>query len=177
VGYFLVFASSTGLSRVTSTNADGRNTIWLVALRMFDANPILGVGTGNFPNAARLYLIRPGLTQSGYLIITTPKPAHNVYLEIAATLGIPGLILLIAVFGGGVIVALRAAHIFERIGDGELEVLSRCTVLALIAYLASDFFLPDLQIKQFWLLFALGLAVYKLARTESGASPVSGVSV
>ena len=170
VGYFVLFASSSSLSRVTSSNSDGRNTIWTVAWRMFEANPVLGTGTGNFASAARLYLIRPGLTESGYLIITTPKPAHNVYLEIMATLGIPGLILLLAVFVGGIAVALRAAHIFERIGDHDLELLTRCTILALLAYLASDFFLPDLQLKQFWLVFAIGLGTYKLAHMELEAA-------
>lgn len=166
LGYFLLVASSSSLQRVTSSNSSGRNTIWLVAWRMFEANPLLGTGTGNFPNAARLYLVRPGFTDSGNLIITTPKPAHNVYLEMLATLGIPGLILLLAVFGGGAGVALRAAHIFERVGDSELDLLTRCTVLALIGYLASDFFLPDLQIKQFWLVFSIGLAMDRLARSE-----------
>jgi O-antigen ligase len=170
VGYFLVFASSSSLQRVTSSNSSGRNTIWLVAWRMFEANPLLGTGTGNFPNAARLYLVRPGFTDSGYLIITTPKPAHNVYLEMLATLGVPGLILLLGVFIGGAAVTLRAARIFERVGDPELELLTRCTVLALIGYLASDFFLPDLQIKQFWLVFAIGLAMARLARSERRVS-------
>ena len=167
VAYFLIFASSSSLQRVTSSNSDGRNTIWLVAARMFEANPVLGVGTGNFQNAARLYLVRPGFTESGYLIITIPKPAHNVYLEMLATLGVPGLIFLLAVFVGGAAAALRAAHIFERVGDAELELLTRCIVLGLIGYLASDFFLPDLQLKQFWLVFAVGVATFKLTpRTQ-----------
>jgi O-antigen ligase len=169
VGYFVLFASSSSRQRVSSTNSSGRNTIWLVAERMFEANPILGVGTGNFQNAARLYLIRPGLTESGNLIITTPKPAHNVYLEMLATLGVPGLIFLLAVFVGGAAVALRAAHIFERVGDLELELLTRCIILALIGYFASDFFLPDLQLKQFWLVFAVGLAAFKLVPRTVGA--------
>ncbi|MGH2908105.1 MAG: O-antigen ligase family protein [Solirubrobacteraceae bacterium] len=170
IGYFLVFASASSVNRVTSSNSDGRSTIWTVAWRMFEANPGLGVGTGNFQNAAHLYLVRPGLTSSGYLIIRTPEPAHNVYLEIMATLGIPGLILLLAVFVGGVAATLRAAHIFERLGDRELDLMSRCVILALVAYLASNFFLPDLQLKQFWLVFAIGLAGYKLARTKLEAS-------
>lgn len=174
VGYFLIFASSSSLQRVTSTNSTGRNTIWLVAWRMFEANPLLGTGTGNFQTAARLYLVRPGFTDSGYLIITIPKPAHNVYLEMLATLGVPGLILLLAVFTGWAGAALRGAHIFERIGDSELDLLTRCIVLALIGYFASDFFLPDLQLKQFWLVFAMGLAACKLAR--SGSQPVGARS-
>lgn len=166
VGYFVFIAPAGRTSRVTSSNTTGRSTIWTVAWRMFEANPILGVGTGNFQNASRQYLDRPGLTASGNYIITTPEPAHNVYLEMLATLGVPGLILLVAVFVGAIVVILRAAHIFERLGDRELELLARCTILGLTAYVASDFFLPDLQLKQFWLAFAIGLAMFKLARIQ-----------
>lgn len=166
VGYFVFIASAGRASRVTSSNSTGRSTIWTVAWRMFEANPVLGTGTGNFQSAAHLYLVRPGLTSAGSLIITTPEPTHNVYLQMLAELGVPGLILLLAVFVGGIGVALRAAHIFERLGDRELELATRCTILALIAYMASDFFLPDLQLKQFWLVFAIGLAMFKLARVE-----------
>ena len=165
-GYFFLLAPASSVSRVTSSNADGRNTIWTVGWRMFEANSVLGVGAGNFPNAARQYLERPGLTQSGYLIITTPKVTHNIYLEQMDELGVPGLILMLAVFVGGIIVTLRAAHIFERLGDRELELVSRCTILCVCAFLASDFFISGLQTKQFWLALALGLALFKLARTE-----------
>ena len=166
VGYFLFFAPPSSRQRVTTANADGRDTIWLVGWRMFEANPVLGVGTGNFPNASRLYLERPGLTSSGYLIITTPKVGHNIYLEIMATLGIPGLILMLGMFIGGIVVTLRAAHIFERLGDRDLELISRSVIVTILAFLASDFFISGLQTKEFWLAFALGLAMFKLARTE-----------
>lgn len=170
VGYFVFIASAGRASRVTSSNSTGRSTIWTVAWRMFEANPVLGSGTGNFQTAAHLYLIRPGATPAGSLIITTPEPTHNVYLQMLAELGIPGLIVLLSVFIGGIAVALRAAHIFERLGDRELELAARCIILALMAYLASDFFLPDLQLKQFWLVFAIGLAMFKLACVEREAA-------
>jgi putative inorganic carbon (HCO3(-)) transporter len=170
VGYFALFASSSSVSRVTSSNSDGRNTIWTVAWRMFEANPVLGVGTGNFQTASHLYLVRPGLTESGYLIIKTPVATHNVYLQMLAELGVPGLLLLLAALVGVIVVVLRAARIFERLGDRELELAARCTLLGLVAYLTSDFFLPDLQLKQFWMVLAIGLAMFKLARSEAEAA-------
>ena len=169
-GYFFLLAPASSVSRVTNSSSDGRSTIWAVGWRMFQANPVLGVGAGNFPNAARQYLQRPGLTASGYLIITTPKVTHNIYLEQMDELGVLGLILMLAVFVGGIIATLRAAHIFERLGDRELELVSRCTILCVLAFLASDFFISGLQTKQFWLAFALGLALFKLARTELDAA-------
>ena len=163
--YFGVFATGFA-SRVTSSNSDGRSTIWTVGLRMFAANPVLGVGAGNFQQASSQYLERPGLTTAPQFIIVTPKVAHNIYLEQAATLGVPGFIIMIAIFVGGIVAALRAAHIFERIGDPELDLMARACVLGMIGFDVSNFFISGLQTKQFWLIFGLGLALAKLAETE-----------
>ena len=162
-GYFLVLAPASSVNRVTNPSSDGRSDIWKVGWRIFEANPILGVGAGNFQQASVHYLQRPGAITYGVFFIVTPKVAHNIYLEQLATLGVPGLIIMLAIFVGGIVVALRAAHIFERLGDPELDLVSRSTVLALFAFLASDFFISGLQTKQFWVVFGLALAMEKLA--------------
>jgi O-antigen ligase len=166
-GYYAVLAPAAATKRVTDVNSDGRNDIWLVAWRMFAANPVLGVGAGNFQNASNRYLERPGLVTAAPFIIDTPKVAHNIYLENLATLGVPGLILMCALFVGVIAAALRAARIFERLGDRELDLVSRSCILALVAFLVSDFFISGFQTKQFWLIFGLSLAMLKLARTEA----------
>lgn len=165
-GYFVFVAPPQATHRVTDANSDGRNDIWKVGWRMFESNPVLGVGAGNFQQASNRYLERPGLVTAAAFIIVTPKVAHNIYLEQLATLGVPGFILMCAVFIGGIAAALRAAHIFERLGDRELDLVSRSCILGLFAFLASDFFISGLQTKQFWVIFSLGLAMLKLAQTQ-----------
>lgn len=59
---------------------------------MFGKYPILGVGTDNLQHA-----VIENLTDEGMKVIerfhAIPDKAHNEYLQIAATLGIPALIL------------------------------------------------------------------------------------
>jgi O-antigen ligase len=166
VGYYATLAPSTAYSRITSADTSGRNDIWTVGWRMFEAHPLNGVGAGNFPVSSVHYLQRPGLVTSALYIVDVPKVAHNIYLEQLATIGVPGLLAMLGIFIAGIAAALRAAHIFERLGDVELELLSRCAILGLFAFLAADFFASELLSKQLWLVFALGPALLKLARIE-----------
>ncbi len=164
--YYVTLAPPHALNRVTSSGTSGRNDIWTVGWRMFVAHPLVGVGAGNFVDTSVHYLQRPGLVTSANDFIVAPKVAHNIYLEQLSTLGIPGLITMLGIMIAGIAAPLRAAHIFERLGDRELELLSRCAVLALLAFLTADFFASELLSKQLWLVFALGLALLKLARIE-----------
>ncbi len=167
LGYFVVLAPSHAVNRVTSADTSGRNDIWTVAWRAFEAHPLIGVGANNFQIVSAQYLQRPGqLPSAADYILDSPKVVHNIYLEQLTTLGIPGLILMLGIFITGVSSALKAAHIFERLGDRELELFSRCAILALFAFLAADFFASELVSKQLWLVFALGPALLKLAHIE-----------
>jgi hypothetical protein len=62
--------------------------------------------------------------------------------------------------------ALKAAHVYERLGEPGMELLARCVLLGLVAFLAADFFLSGLLFKQLWLVFALAPALLKLAEIE-----------
>ncbi|MGI8557168.1 MAG: O-antigen ligase family protein [Solirubrobacteraceae bacterium] len=174
VGYYAILASGSAVHRVTSSDTSGRNDIWTVGWRMFEAHPLNGVGAGNFPVSSVHYLQRPGLVTSAIYIVDTPKVAHNIYLEQLATLGLPGLVLMLGIFVAGIAAALKAARTFERIGDHELELLTRCTILALIAFLSADFFLSNLVSKQLWIVFALGPALLGLAHREAARAARDG---
>jgi O-antigen ligase len=165
-GYFVALAPPSAVQRITSGDTSGRNDIWKVGWRMFEANPVLGVGAGNFQLVSSKYLQRPGLVVSANDFLISPKVAHNIYLEQLSTLGVPGLLMMLGIFVAGLASALRAAHIFERLGDRELELMSRCAILALIAFMSADFFASELLSKQLWLVFALGPALLKLARIQ-----------
>jgi O-antigen ligase len=164
--YFFAFAPSLALQRVTNSQTSGRNDIWKVALRMFAANPVLGVGGGNFEYVSARYLQRPGLITAADYFIVSPKVAQSIYLDALASLGFPGLLLMMAVLIAGIGIMLRAAHIFERLGDAQLELMSRTSILALLAFLAADVFASEITSKQLWFVFALGPALLKLADRE-----------
>lgn len=67
----------------TTTQGASRNEIWRASLKMFAANPILGVGFGGYWIGITAYHNASGLM--------TPQEAHNDYLEILSSGGVLGL--------------------------------------------------------------------------------------
>jgi len=88
--------STTSATRFTSVGG-GRYDLWRAALRVFFMHPLKGVGAGNF---AYIYL------QEGRSA-AQPQQAHSEPLEVAATLGYAGVLLLIPVMALPIGVAVR----------------------------------------------------------------------
>lgn len=166
VGYFFVLAPLAARQRVTSGDTSGRSTIWEIALRVFDDHPVLGVGNDNFILVESKYLNQPGAIPSALFIVTEPKVTHDMFLEAAVDLGIPGLLTLLAVLGTLLTAVGRAARIFERIGDVQLELMSRAVLLAIVAVLVSDLFVSGEYGKYMWLLLAVCPVLLTFARRE-----------
>ncbi len=91
---------SSGAGRYVSLQSN-RYDYWRVALRAFGDEPIRGVGAGGWA----VYWLRYRTVDEGAV------DAHSLPLQTAAELGIVGLALLLAFFGG-VGFAARAAHRF-----------------------------------------------------------------
>ena len=173
VGYYFVLAPAASRQRVTMTDTSGRSSLWTVAERVIAAHPLLGVGNDNFILVSNQYINRAGSIQALYFV-ATPKLTHNTFLEAFADLGLPGLLTLLAVLGLSVGAAVRAAWLFERSGDPDMELLARAVVLGVIAVLTSDFFVAGGYAKYLWIPLAmcpvlLALARRQAARAESGA--------
>ena len=170
VGYFALGASEQARERVTTIGGGtGRTDLWTVALRMVDDDPVRGVGVGNFRTASVHYLLRPGSILRDEYIVDKPQVTHNVYLQILAEMGIPGLALFLGIVGSGLLAAWRAVQEFTRRGDRFLEICSRALVLALVALLVADLFASDQLNKGLWLLVGLGPALLAIARSERTA--------
>jgi O-antigen ligase len=134
-----------------------------VALRVFRAHPILGVGTDNFILVEGQYVNQPGAVTAFY-VIDAPKVAHDSFLELLVDLGIPGLLAFCAILATATGAGVRAVRRFEAQGDEEMELLSRAVVLALVALITSNFFISGQYAKYLWLLLALGPVLLALAR-------------
>lgn len=163
VGYYYVLAPASSLQRVTMSDTSGRSSLWTVATRVIAAHPVLGVGNDNFIVVEKDYINRPGAILAFY-IVKSPKIAHNTFLEAAADLGIPGLLMLLAVLGYAIRAAVRAAWIFGDLGDEQMELMSRAVVLSIAAVLTSDLFVASPYAKYLWLPLAMGPAMQHLAR-------------
>lgn len=109
----------------------GRIEIWSRALYMIQDFPFTGIGAGTFDEIAHtfypFFLIEPGY-KVGH--------AHNLLLQVAVDLGLPGLIaflsLLLATFWS----ALHSIKFYCRANQNAFEVLAWAAMVSLIGMLA-----------------------------------------
>ena len=99
----------TRVSDDDSGSAYSRITMAQSALKIIERNWATGVGLGNYENAIWAYDTSPPLLPNGI-----PYPVHNMYLYMAAELGLPALILFlwitVSLFSAGVHVVRAANH-------------------------------------------------------------------
>jgi O-antigen ligase len=178
VGYFAFFASLPAKQRVLDVaggGGTGRLDLWTVGLRMIEAHPLNGVGTSQFAVSSVHYLLRPGLIENGAFILTTPKVAHNTYLNIVAELGIVGGVLFVGILlfcVGCAVLAIRRAY---EDGDERMEILLRGLAVGIGGYLVTLMFLSESYAKLLWILLGLGpvmLAVVSAPRRVETRAPV-----
>lgn len=174
-GYYASVASPAARARITTIQGgSGRVDIWQVGWRMFKANPITGVGAGNFANSTIKYLLLPGgPTSYNNFIIDEPKVAHNMYLEALADLGIPGFVMFMGILGSLLWCMVQAARLFRRIGDQPMELISRGVFVATVGILTTDFFISDQFSKPLWIQLAMGPCLLAIARRASGAQALA----
>jgi O-antigen ligase len=167
-GYITAVAPQASRDRITQLDGGtGRTDIWRVAGRMVSAHPVRGVGSGNFQLSSVHYLLtNPGAVRYDYFV-DHPKVAHNTYLHVLAELGAVGLALFLAIIGFAVASTFRAAQMFTKAGDRDMELLARGLLLAMIGLLSADFFISGQYSKQLWLLLGLGPAMLAIAKTRA----------
>lgn len=170
--YFAYLAPPISRARIESVSSgqkrteEGRTTIWQIGWRMFEANPIKGVGASNFQVSSIHYLLQPGATFRSDEIVDKPAIAHNTYLETIAELGVVGGFGLLMIFGFPLVCAWRAARVAARIGQRGMELISRALIVALACTYVGDFFITNQYSKQLWLLLGLCPAVLAVVRRE-----------
>jgi O-antigen ligase len=163
--YFGYIASDDAVNRVTEVEGgSGRTDLWKIGLRMVEAKPVSGVGVGNFQVASVHYLLEPGVLRRDEFIVDRPKSAHNTYLHVLAELGFVGATLFVSIILFSLLCILRAARIFERLGEPDLELLGRALLVAIAGVLAANFFISEMFGKQLWLLLGLGPALLGVAK-------------
>jgi len=167
--FLFVLVPSAAVQHLSSTSSSGRTDLWKVGIKMWETNPVAGVGSGNFTVASIHYVQQAGAITRADLIVDVPHVAHNTYLQILDELGVPGLLLFLTIAIGSVSAALRAARIYERKGDISFELMSRALALALVALLTADLFITNEYERLLWLLLALPPALLAVARSETGA--------
>jgi putative inorganic carbon (HCO3(-)) transporter len=137
---------------IAATNVDTRELRWQAAARMLADNPVLGVGPGGFRSEY------PAASRNAEIDEQSPV-AHNIYLEIGAELGLPGL----ACFLGAVALAFVATErVLRAHADRSMLAVQSSLIAALVAstFLSEQYYLP------IWSLVAVAIAA-DLRREES----------
>jgi O-antigen ligase len=166
--YLFVLAPSAAQQHLNSSSSTGRTDLYKVGLKMFEAHPVLGVGSGNFPIAESQYVDQVGTITRPDIIVDAPRVTHDTYLELADELGLPGLLAFLAIAIGSLSCALRAARLYERAGVQAYALLARMLALGLITQLTAAFFISNYYEHLLWLLLALPPALLAVARAETG---------
>ena len=127
-----------------------RVEIWNLGLNLFLRDPLTGVGIGMYENAAGLAFGRSG----GWVT------AHNSFLQIAAELGLIGLVLFIALLGFSIGNArrVRRAARTDR-GLHEVEWIATAVEISLYAYMVVGFALSQAYAAMFYFLVAVATAL------------------
>jgi O-antigen ligase len=172
VGALWLAANPEAWQRVSSFDdgGNGRSDIWLVASRMTEDHPLVGVGIGDFPLRSREYVREPGNLNYVRLIAEQPQVVHNTYLQVLVETGAIGLGLFLAAVVGCIAAAWRAARLLDNAYDGELAGLARAVVMAQFALLAASFFISNETDLRLWVLLGLGPALLTMARAFAAGS-------
>jgi putative inorganic carbon (HCO3(-)) transporter len=136
----------TDISADPTGSAQGRWDDVKTAARLAALHPIIGVGLGQ--NVLALNRERG----------TTWREVHNVYLQLALDLGVPGLVLFLALFGVLVRTASRVRRRARRVREGrQLGTLARGAQAALLAFAIAALFHPVAY--QFYFFVVAGFVV------------------
>jgi len=105
----------------------GRQEIWSRAIYMVQDFPYTGIGLGTFSKV--------GPIMYPYFISSPDAPpshAHNLFLQVAVDLGLPGLVAFLGLFGGSVMMACKAYRAFAAQGRVPLRGLALGLLVSLL---------------------------------------------
>jgi putative inorganic carbon (hco3(-)) transporter len=134
--------------KVADYNVTTRYDAWSAAAELAVENPLLGVGPGNFRFYYNELTDRPAGTHNLYV-------AHNAYLDVAAELGIVGMVLFLLYLG----MTMSRLTVAARRGFGPPG-YARALRVSLVIALVSAVFVSEQYYPPFWLLGGLATAIW-----------------
>jgi len=174
----------TTLEQVLPGNAEGtlhpdssfekRRLVTRVAWEIFVERPLWGVGAGNYTVHYDRHADRVGSAAREYDDPGEMHFPHNLYLEIGAETGVPGLIVFFAAVAVAFSYLRRARRRALARGDPVAAALARGVALGLLGYLVSSLFLHGHFQRYLWLLLALAAALDALYRGPTDRRTVPG---
>ncbi|REJ72963.1 MAG: O-antigen ligase family protein [Planctomycetota bacterium] len=140
----------------------------LAGVLMFAEHPLTGVGPGMYPRHYPEYGQRMASMISGLKFKEEFRQPHSLYVELAAELGLPGLLLFLMIVGCVIrrLLLARRSCLPDRPLAANLA-LGFC--LAVFMYLATGLFIHMSYIRWFWLMLGLATAAARILQTGSSS--------
>lgn len=155
-GYFARLSTITNIEADTTGSAQGRWTDYLVSIDYIQRNPITGAGLGQ-----DLLALNEARGEA------TWRSVHNAFLQATVDLGLPGLVLLVALlftsFANARSVRKRSARRPEL---QPLATLAHGVQISLVAFVVAAFFHPIAYQFYFFCLAGLAVALANAYRAE-----------
>jgi len=142
------------------TDESGRVQIWQRGLGYMLSFPVFGVGPNNFGTAEGT--LSELATRQQFGVGVRWNAPHNSFVQVAAELGVVGIVLFIALFVTA-FKALRVAGLRRRTPRGEPALLSQTLTASLLGFVAGAFFLTLAYSEMLFTLLALVVAWHKVA--------------
>jgi O-antigen ligase len=143
---------------VDKASIESRNIAWHGGISMIASHPLLGVGLGNY---------KPLVTQYEAPGEDVKSIAHNTYIEIGAELGLPALLMFLAILVSTYRSLERVRRQAARSGPRLLELAALGIEGGLVGYCVGAFFLSAEYQKFFWLVIFLSMCLPVLVRPVS----------
>lgn len=155
-GYLERLNTITDIEADRTGSATGRWSDYQLSLQIVAQNPIVGVGLGQDILALDQIRLRP-----------TWRNVHNAYLEYAVDLGVPGLLMFLALL----VASLRSARRVEVRASREpsladLSIIASGVRIALLAFVVAAFFYPVAYQFYFFCVAGLAVALTRVCRSE-----------
>jgi O-antigen ligase len=133
--------------------AENRRDVWKAGARMIEAKPVLGVGLGEFKPQAPLYARGDEHPHN---------IAHNSYIEYAAELGIPAVLVFLGILFT-TISGLRRSRACFRLLAPWLERATLGMEAGIVGFAVASFFVSSEYQKLFWFMIFLSAAIQAMA--------------
>jgi len=169
------------LQKFESAGEDGtsqaRLAFWGYGMQVIKDFPVLGIGYDNWLDYC--WFVKPGgfgLNVQGLYINVSCLDPHNTFIEAAAEIGIPGLLVYIFMILQVFVINARTRAYAKKAGNTLFLYTAHALDAGLIGYMISSFFLTVLFYPMFWFQLALTVALHEVSRRQA-SGPVCEAAV
>ncbi len=142
----------------TETEAQqNRLVAWKAGLRMIQAHPLVGIGLGNFKPLMAVYADPD---------VKVESVAHNVYIEIAAEMGIPALLVFAGIMYFSYRTASQVRRRLVRSGPPLLQQTALGFQAGLLGFAVACLFVSAEYQKLYWLMVFLSVCMAPLVWSQ-----------